>query len=116
MHLLSCIIQINVMNVFTFSVSEIYSINASNKRSFNKFSEWAANNFFLLKDQDDKVIAAIKCNIVVENEEVNELSHWPQSTGCTDCAFDSRKLKDDLQKIDWGKLKNGIPPSVVCVY
>ena len=109
MYLLSCIIQINV---FTFSVSEIYSIDASNKRSFNKFSEWAANNFFLLQDQDEKVIAAIKCNLVIENEEVNELNHWPQSMGCTDCAFDSKTLKEDLQKIDLGKLKNGIPPSV----
>ena len=68
--------------------------------------------FFLLQDQDEKVIAAIKCNLVIENEEVNELNHWPQSTGCTDCAFDSKTLKEDLQKIDLAKLKNGIPPSV----
>ena len=64
---------------------------------------------FVLKDQDDKITAAVKWNIIIEKEKVQALEHWPTSHGCTDCCV-NRALKTDLDAIEsWNP-----PPNVVC--
>ena len=61
----------------------IYAIYAKNKKSLLNFVEWVKDSFFIIEDGDNSVVATIKCNIIIENEKVSNLKHWPKSGPCT---------------------------------
>ena len=59
------------------------------------------------------VVAAIKCNIIIENEEVSDLiNHWPKSTPCTMCKIDPT-IRSAVSNLDWRALRNEIPSVIV---
>ena len=57
------------------------------------------------------VVATIKCNIMIENERVSNLKHWPKSTPCTMCKIDL-SIRSSL---DWRALRDEIPSVIVSV-
>ena len=110
------IYKVESLLIETPSVTLTVVLEACEKQSYNKFTNWIENIVFILKDEEKDIISHVMgVEILLETELIGNISHWPTATTnyCQECKEDGT-LHKDLSSINWHDLNNIAPADVVC--